>query len=96
MKFSDNVRSISYVKAHASELISNISEAKNTIVITQNGKAKAVLQDTHTYEETQDTLAMLKLIAQSSKDIDKGKVKPFRKAFSDIKKQISRIAENGI
>jgi len=96
MKFSDNVRPISYVKAHASEIVSNIAEARNTIVITQNGEAKAVLQDIHSYEKTQDTLAMLKLVSQSRKDMDKGKVKPIKKAFSDIKKQISHITDNEI
>ncbi len=93
MKFSNNIRPISYVKTHASEIVSNLSETMDTIVITQNGEAKAVLQDIHSYEQAQDTLAMLKIIAQSRKDLDQGKIKPLNEAFSDIKGKISSINE---
>ncbi len=93
MKFSNNIRPISYVKTHASEIVSNLSETMDTIVITQNGEAKAVLQDIHSYEQAQDTLAMLKIIAQSRKDLDQGKIKPLNEAFSDIKGKNSSITE---
>jgi PHD/YefM family antitoxin component YafN of YafNO toxin-antitoxin module len=33
------------------------------MVITQNGEAKAVLQDVASFEETQETLSLLKVLA---------------------------------
>jgi len=84
MKPSESIKPISYLKTHASEIVRNLSETQQTYVITQNGEAKAVLQDIHTYEETQDTLALLKILALSSK----GESKPLEETFADLRKQI--------
>ena len=91
MKYSQAIKPISYLKAHASELIRNISSNQETLIITQNGEAKAVVQDIRVYEQTQDSLALLKILAQSSTNLDKGNFKTATKSFSDLKK---RIKEN--
>ena len=88
MKYSQAIKSISYLKAHASELIREISNNQETMIITQNGEAKVVVQDIHVYEQTQESLALLKILAQSSANIRKGKFKPARVAFTDIRKKI--------
>ena len=88
MRYSQAIKSISYLKAHASELIRDISTNKETMIITQNGEAKVVVQDIHVYEQTQESLALLKILAQSSASISKGKFKPVRSAFKNIKKKI--------
>ncbi len=88
MRYSRAIKSISYLKAHASEIIRDITKNKETMIITQNGEAKVVVQDIHVYEQTQESLAMLKILAQSSANISKGKFKPIDKAFEDIRKRI--------
>jgi len=60
MRLSRTVKPIRFFKAHAAEIIKNLSENGETLVITQNGEAKAVVQDIRTYEETQESLALLK------------------------------------
>ena len=65
MKPSESIKPISYLKAHASQLIRDISSNKQTVVITQNGEAKVIVQDVKVYEQTQESLAMLKVLAQS-------------------------------
>ena len=85
MKLSEDIRSISFVKAHASEVLADIDENRKTVVITQNGEAKAVLQDVHSYEETRESLALLQMLAQSEKDVADGRTKPFRQAFTDVR-----------
>ena len=90
MKFSQAIKPISYLKTHASEVIREISKNQTTMIITHNGKAKVVVQDIHVYEQTQESLAMLKILAQSSANIRKGKFKPARKAFDDIQNKIDR------
>lgn len=94
MKLSESIQPISYLKAHASEIIRTVSEKRETFIITQNGKAKAVLQDINLYEETQESLAMLKILAGSSKQLQEGKGKQVDKAFEDIDKRIKIYNES--
>jgi prevent-host-death family protein len=69
MKLSKSVKPISYLKAHASEIFNHLNEDRETLIITQNGEAKAALVDIHEYEQMMESLAMLKMIAQSKKSI---------------------------
>ena len=63
MRYSTQVKPISYLKANAAEVLTQLAEEREPLVITQNGEAKAVLQDVGSYEATQETLALLKLLA---------------------------------
>lgn len=90
MKLSETVKPISYLKAHAAEIVRDISQNRKTYVITQNGEAKAVVQDVAAYEQTQETLALLKMLAQSAKNVVEGKHKPVGKAFRDIRSHIRK------
>lgn len=67
MKLSEDVKPISYIKSHASEIIRELSEKNSTVVITLNGEAKAILQDIREYERIRESLAMLKILAQQEK-----------------------------
>ncbi|MFC1476377.1 type II toxin-antitoxin system Phd/YefM family antitoxin [Fibrobacterota bacterium] len=88
MKLSTSVKSISYVKSHMSEIVEKISNNHNKIVITHNGEAKAVLQDIKSYEQLQDSLALLKMLAISTKSMIEEKGEPLDVAFSDIRKKV--------
>ena len=88
MKFSESVKPISYLKTHASEVIRDVSENRKTLLITHNGEAKVVVQDVKLYEQTQEALALLKILAMNSKDIKKGKSKSIDKTFKDVRKRI--------
>ncbi|MBK7665434.1 MAG: type II toxin-antitoxin system Phd/YefM family antitoxin [Sterolibacteriaceae bacterium] len=76
MRYSSQVKPISYLKANAAEVLTRLAERREPLVITQNGEAKAVLQDVATYEETQETLALLKILALGNQDVAAGKLKP--------------------
>jgi prevent-host-death family protein len=88
MKLSESVKSISYLKAHAAEMIDDANKNQKTFVITQNGDAKVVVQDIKTYEKTQETLALLKILSMSSKYIGSGEAKGIKETFSDIRKEL--------
>jgi prevent-host-death family protein len=88
MLLQDSVKPISYVKAHTAEIIRDITENRKTVIITQNGEAKAVLQDIAEYERTQESLAMLKILALGRKDLDAGQVKPAGEAFTRVRERI--------
>lgn len=88
MKLADAVKPISFVKAHAAELLLEMEKTGQPIIITQNGEAKAVLQNIHDYENTQQTLALLKILALSRKDLEQGRTKPAVEAFASIRENI--------
>jgi len=88
MKLSKSVKPISYLKAHASEVIRDVTDNQRTLVITHNGEAKVVVQDVRVYEQFQESLALLKMLAQSRKSMKAGKVKPIEKAFADMRERI--------
>jgi prevent-host-death family protein len=76
MKLSSQIKPISYLKAHAAEIVRNLGEQREPLVITQNGEAKVVIQDIESYEQTQETLALLKILALGSRQIEESKVQP--------------------
>jgi prevent-host-death family protein len=88
MLLQDSVKPISYVKAHAADILREVAETRTPIIITQNGEAKAVLQDIASYEEIQESLALLKILALSRKDVEEGRVESAEKVFADLREEI--------
>ena len=76
MKLSSQIKPISYLKAHAADIVRDMGDQGTPLVITQNGEAKIVLQDIESYEQTQETLALLKILALGNNQIEAGKVEP--------------------
>ncbi|AQH00749.1 type II toxin-antitoxin system Phd/YefM family antitoxin [Caballeronia cordobensis] len=70
MHLADHVKPISYLKSEAAQIVKDLTESGEPLIITQNGEAKLVVQDVRTYETTQQTIALLKLLAIGQKQID--------------------------
>ncbi len=85
MKPSKSIRPISFLKTHTADVVRDVNENRETIIITQNGEARAIVQDIATYEQTQETMALLKLLAQGRRDIDESRARPFRKAINQLR-----------
>jgi prevent-host-death family protein len=85
MRYSTQIKPISYLKANAAEVLLQLTEQREPLVITQNGEAKAVLQDVASYEETQETLALLKLLALGTQDIAAGRIKPVAEVVARLR-----------
>jgi prevent-host-death family protein len=90
VKLSEAVKPISYLRAHTAEVMRDVAEHGRTIVITLNGEAKAVLQDVRAYEQLQESLALLRLLAQSRKSASDGRVTPLRAAFRRVRRRARR------
>ena len=88
MKLSTAVKPISYLKAHASELIRDITNTRQTLIVTHNGEAKVVVQDIRSYERMQETLALLKILTRSKQNIKRGRVKTLNDTFTSLEKRI--------
>ncbi len=65
-----------------------LAEWRKPLVITLHGEAKAVLQDIASYEQTQETLALLKMLAMSTKSLEQGRVRPAAEAYADIRRRV--------
>jgi prevent-host-death family protein len=76
MKLSSQIKPISYLKAHAAEIVRNLSRQAEPLIITQNGEAKVVIQDIASYEQTQETMALLKMLALGTRQVEEGRVHP--------------------
>ena len=87
MKYSTQIKPISYLKANAAEVVRRLAEEREPLVITQNGEAKMVIQDVASYEATQETMALLKILALGNRQIEAGKVVAAEDAIKRLRKK---------
>ncbi len=90
MNLEKDIRSVSYLKSRAADLLRQVNETLRPVIITQNGEPKAVLQDPQSYESMRTALGLLKLISQGEEDIHKGNVRSQEKVFHRIEKAIGK------
>jgi prevent-host-death family protein len=90
MKLSSQIKPISYLKAHAAEIVRTLGELRQPLIITQNGEAKVVVQDIASYEQTQEAMALLKILALGTRQIEAGKVQP----AAEVIKRLREHREN--
>ena len=84
MRFSTQVKPISYLKSHAAEIIDSITENREPMLITQNGEAKLVVMDVKSYEEQEETMALLKILALGNREIEQGRFRPADDVFAAL------------
>ncbi len=84
MRLSTQVKPISYLKNHAAEVIDTLTENREPMLITQNGEAKLVVMDVKTYEEQEEALALLKILALGNREIETGQFRSADKVFADL------------
>lgn len=89
MSRASRIKPISYFKANAAEIIEELGEVGEPMIITQNGEAKAVVQDIVSYEKTQETLALLRILALANRDIEEGRYRPAKDVFADLRKRLN-------
>ena len=89
MKYSTRIKPISYLKANAADVLEQIGRDREPLVITQNGEARAVLQDVASYEQTQETLALLKVLALGVRQVEQGRVLPAREVVALLRERVA-------
>ena len=80
MNITDDIKSVTYLKAKAADLLNQINETHRPIIITQNGEPRAVLQDPKSYENMRNAFGLLKLISLGEMDVRNGR-KNYRKMY---------------
>lgn len=89
MQFHSDIKPISWLKNNAKQLIETVNETGNAMIITQNGEAKAVVMNVREYDQIQESLALLRMLANSSADAEAGRLRDSDEVFADIRKAIT-------
>ncbi|RKP48372.1 type II toxin-antitoxin system Phd/YefM family antitoxin [Trinickia fusca] len=87
MKFSTQIKPIGYLKSHTAEIVQDIPESREPMLITQNGDAKLVAMEVHSYEENEETLALLKILALGNREIEQGHFRAADDVFAELDKE---------
>ena len=90
MKLASQIKPISYLKAHAAEIIRDMSTQQEPLVITQNGVAKVVIQNIESYEQTLETMSLLKILALGNRQIEAGDVEPATDVIARLREHQSK------
>ena len=89
INFVEDIKPISYVKAHTAEIMRQIGEKNNPVVITQNGEARAVLMDVKHYQNIIDTVNLIKILSIGENDIKNNRIYTHKQ----LQKKINSILE---
>lgn len=90
MQYSAHIKPISYLKEKTASVVKQITDSREPMIITQNGEATFVVQDIKSFEQTQQTLALLKILALGQKEIERGEVIESDAFFAEMDKEIGR------
>jgi prevent-host-death family protein len=89
MKMTEDIRPVTYLKSRAADLLAQINATHRPVVITQNGEARAVLQDPESYEQMRRAIGLLKLIAQGETDVQAGRTVAADAVFAGARRKIT-------
>lgn len=95
MNISTDIRSITYLKSRAADMLDQINETRRPVVITQNGEPKAVLIDPQSYQQMRNAIGLLKLLSQGEDDIKKGRIKSNDNVFEHLDPFLNGLENNG-
>ena len=90
MTISSDIKPITFLKANAADLLKQINETHRPIIITQNGEARAVLQDPESFESMRKAIGLLKLLSLSEEDIRKGQLVDQDQVFKKIERRLKK------
>lgn len=82
MMYSTQIKPISYLKSHTAEIVKNLKESRKPLVITQNGEAQLAVMDIKSFEEREETLSLLKIIALGNSEIEQQKYHDIETIFT--------------
>ncbi len=93
MRLSEDVKPVDELVTSGAQLVQSVAEERRTILLTDNGAAKAVLMDVASYDRWRDTVALLQLIAQSEADVEAGRTVSQDEAFARAERAIAEVEQ---
>lgn len=90
MNITNDIKPVTYLKSRAADLLKQINETHRPVIITQNGEARAVIQDPESYENMRNAIGLLKLISVGEADVREGRTKSQEDVFDDIESALKK------
>lgn len=84
MQIVNDIKPVTYLKSRAADVLKHINETHRPMIITQNGEAKAVIQDPKSYEDMKNAISLLKLLSFAEEDIKNGSTHSEEDVFSSV------------
>ena len=89
MRYSRQIKPVSFVEANAHKLSDMLEETDEPLILTEEGEAKVVVQSVKSYEETQETIAFLKIVLMGMEDVQAGRTMPLDEAVAEIRRELA-------
>ncbi|MBN2645474.1 MAG: type II toxin-antitoxin system Phd/YefM family antitoxin [Desulfuromonadaceae bacterium] len=89
MNLNKDIKPVSYFKSHAADILKQVNETHRPVIITQNGEARAVLQDPESYQAMKNAFSVIKLISQGEEDIRQGEILPQEEVFAGLEEKLA-------
>jgi prevent-host-death family protein len=86
MRLKEDIRPVTYLRSKAADILGQINETRRPVIITQNGEARAVLQDPESYERMKSAIGLMKLLAHGEEDIRRGRTCAQEEMFERFEK----------
>jgi len=90
MHIVDDIKPVTYLKSKAADVLKYINETHRPMIITQNGEAKAVIQDPKSYQDMRNALAMMKLLSFAEEDIRNGNLHSEEDVFNAVEELLGK------
>ena len=90
MQLSNDIKPVTYLKSKAADVLKHINETHRPMIITQNGEAKAVIQDPKSYEDMKNAISILKLLSFAEEDIKNGNLHDQEDVFNSVEELLKK------
>ena len=90
MQIVNDIKPVTYLKSRAADVLKHINETHRPMIITQNGEAKAVIQDPKSYEDMRNAISLLKLLSFAEEDIKNGDTHSEDDVFNSVEELLKK------
>ncbi len=90
MEIVNDIKPVTYLKSRAADVLKYINETHRPMIITQNGEAKAVIQDPKSYQDMRNALAIMKLLSFAEEDIKNGDLHCEEDVFNAVEELLNK------
>jgi len=90
MQIINDIKPVTYLKSRAADVLKHINETHRPMIITQNGEAKAVIQDPKSYEDMKNAISLLKILSFAEEDIKNGNIHSEDDVFNSVEELLEK------
>jgi prevent-host-death family protein len=95
MGLARDIRTITEMKTRAAQLLDEVNLEKRPLIITQDGKPRAVMMDVESYDELRTAIGLLKLAALGEDDMRAGRWVEQGEMFGQLEKRLEALQNHG-